>query len=101
MDKFPVNTYCSSIRLYSIAKQYSTSEYFPIKGCALHFYVCVITCHNTWADMSAILSMPCHSDQNMRWNVFLVHTNVSIETKLFTCEIFTYCKVKVDSSLSA
>ena len=89
-DKLPVTTYCYLIVSYGITIRRSKSEYFTIKGCSLHLYNCVIKCHNTRAYMSAIPSMSQNLDDDMPGNVFNVHTNVSIDTKLFTCKIRTY-----------
>ena len=50
----------------------------------------VIKCHNTRDDISAIPSMSRNSNNNMPWNVFNVHTDVSIDAKLFTYEICMY-----------
>ena len=88
--KSPVTTYCSSIVSHGTTIRRSTSEYFPIKGCSLHLYNHDIQCHNTRDDISDIPSMSWHSNNNMPGNVFNVHTNVSIETKLFTFEIRAY-----------
>ena len=88
-DKSPVTTCCPSIVSYGITIRRSMSEYFPIKGCSFHLYDCVIKCHNTRDDMSAIPSMSRHLNYNMPGNVFNVHTDVSIDAKRFTYEIFT------------
>ena len=64
-DKSPVNTFPPSILSYGNAIWFSMSEYFPIKGCSLHLYDCVIKCHNTRGDMSAMSSMSRHSKDNM------------------------------------
>ena len=89
-DKFPVATYFSSIVLYGITIWCYTSEYFPVRGFSIHLYDCVIKCHNTRADMSEIPSMSWHLDDNMPCKVFNVHTNLSIDTRMFTCKIRTY-----------
>ena len=57
---------------------------------ALHFYDRFIKCHDTQTYMSEILSMSCHFDDNMLGNFFDVYVNVSIDTKLYTCEIRKY-----------
>ena len=62
---------------------------------ALHLYDRVIKFYDTQSEMSAIHSMSCHSDDNMPENVFNVHVNLSIDTKLFTCEICTYDNKKI------
>ena len=56
----------------------------------LHLYSRFIKYHNTRADMSAIPSMSWNLENNIPGNVFNVHVNVSIDTKLFTVEIRTY-----------
>ena len=89
-DKFPVTTYCPSLLLYGITIQSYMSEYFPIKKFSLYLYDCVIKYHNTRADMSAIPSLSWHSENNMQGNVFNVHVNVSIDTKMSMCKISTY-----------
>ena len=66
------------------------SEYFPIKGCFLHLYDRVIKCHDTRDAMSEITSMFWNSDNNMPGNIFNVHVNVSIDTKLSTVKIRPY-----------
>ena len=53
-------------------------------------YDSVIKCHNTQDNMSAVPSMYWNLNDNVPGNVFNVHTDVSIDTKLFTCEIHTY-----------
>ena len=40
--------------------------------------------------MLSIPSMSWNSNNNMTGNVFGAHTDVSIDTELFTCEIHTY-----------
>ena len=40
--------------------------------------------------MSEIPSMSWYFDDNIPWNVFKVHVNVSIDTKLYICKIRTY-----------
>ena len=57
---------------------------------ALHLYYRVKKCHNTWADVSEITLMSWHSDNNIQGNVFYVHVNVSIDTKMCKCEMYTY-----------
>ena len=44
----------------------STSEYFSIKGRSLRLYDCVIECHDTRGDMSAMPSMYRHSNDNIQ-----------------------------------
>ena len=56
----------------------------------LHLYDCVIKYHDTQADMSVIPSMYWHSKDIIPWNVFNVHVNVSIDSKLSMCKIRTY-----------
>ena len=56
----------------------------------LTFYDRVIKCHDTRNDMSEIISMSWHSNDNIPGNVFNVHTDMSIDTKLFTFKICTY-----------
>ena len=48
-----------------------------------------IKCHDTQDDVSEIPSMSRHSNNNIPGNVFNVHTDVSIDAKLFMCEICT------------
>ena len=89
-DKLPVTKFFPSIVSYGIFIRRSTSEYLPIKEFYLHLYDRVIKCHDTQDEMSVIPSMSWHSNDNMQGNVFNVHTDVSIDAKLFTCEIRTY-----------
>ena len=89
-DKFPVTTFFPSIVSYGITIRNSTSEYFTIKVCSLHLYDRVIKCHDTPDNMSAIPSMYRNLNNNIPKNVFNVNTDVSIDAKLFTCEIWTY-----------
>ena len=56
----------------------------------LYLYNHVIKFHNIRAYMSEISSIFWHSNNNMPWKVFNVHVNVSIDTKLCTCKIYTY-----------
>ena len=62
-------------------------------GIKSHLYVFVINCCDTLAYMSSIPSMSHHLDDNIPENVFNIDVNVSIDTKLCTCEICTY-KIK-------
>ena len=64
-DKFPVTTFFPSIVSHGNTIQGSTSGYFPIKGCSLRLYDCVIKCHDKWDDMSAMPSMSQHSNNNI------------------------------------
>ena len=64
-DKFPVTTFFPSIVSHGNAIRFSTSEYFPIKGCSLRLYNRVMKCHNTRGDMSAMTSMSQHSNYNI------------------------------------
>ena len=89
-DKSPLTTFCCSIVLYGITIRRYTSEYFPIKGCSLHLYDRVIKCHDTHDGMSANTLMSQHLNNNMPGNAFNIHTDVSIDAKLFTCEIRMY-----------
>ena len=89
-DKLPVTTYFPSIVSYGINIRCSKSEYFPIKGYSLYLYDIAIKCNDTRADMSEIPSMYWYLEENIPGNVFIVRANVSIDTKLFTCKIFTY-----------
>ena len=66
------------------------SEYFSIKGCSLHSYDPVIKCHDTQDEMSAMPSISRNSNNNIPGNVLTVHTDVSLDAKLFTCKIRTY-----------
>ena len=75
---------------YGITIRRSTSEYFLIKGRSLHLYDRVIKCPDTQDDMSEIPSMFWHLDDDIPGNVFNVHANVSIDTKLSMCKICTY-----------
>ena len=85
-----VTTFFPSIVSYGITIRSTTSENFPIKGCFLHLYNCVIKCHDKRDDMSAIPLMYWHSNGDIPVNVFNVHTYVSIDAKLFMCKICTY-----------
>ena len=65
-DKFPVTTFCSLILSCGNTIRRSTSEYFPIKGCSLRLYDCVIKCHDTRCEMSEMPSISQHQNNNIQ-----------------------------------
>ena len=72
---------------------YHTALYEQIlyhQGIALRLYHRVIKSQDTRAVLSETHSMSLHSDENVPKNVFNVHVNMPIDTKLSTCELCTY-----------